>query len=250
MALVGTISGSNGTSNTAVTGTLVIANTNTLFPVIPGDAVFFISGALDGSSNSVFGGNVVSSGSISVKGPAGLDTVILQTDGDITGSSLLLNDGFVVTGSGIIESNTTIPALRVTQQGTGTAILVEDSANPDSSPFAVTGAGRVGIGTLAPAAQLFITGTDSTVPVMTVRSADAAVDTLVITSSAAAGGNVGIIQLNQGNLTNKRIINITNIGGGTSGLRMEAAGLGTLSFDNFNVTPQISTGNKKQKQEG
>lgn len=244
MALIGTISGSNDTSNTAVTGTLVIANTAGTFPSIQSDAVLFVSGGLDGTSKSVFGGNIVSSGSISVKDPSGTDVVILQTDGDITGSSLLLNDGFVVTGSGIIESNTTIPALRVTQQGTGAAILVEDSSNPDSSPFTVTGTGRVGIGTLAPTSQLFITGTDSTVPVMTVRSADAAVDTLVITSSAAAGGNVGIIQLNQGNLSNKRILNITNIGGGTSGIRMEAAGLGTLSFDNFNVTPQISTGNK------
>ncbi len=48
MALIGTISGSNRTSNTAVTGTLVIANTSTGFPVIPFDpagTVLFAQGS-------------------------------------------------------------------------------------------------------------------------------------------------------------------------------------------------------------
>ena len=67
MALVGTISGSNGTSNTAVTGTLVIANTASSFPTITSDAVLFVSGSVGGTSKSVFGGDLVVSGNIDGK---------------------------------------------------------------------------------------------------------------------------------------------------------------------------------------
>lgn len=49
--------------------------------------------------------------------------------------------------SGVISSNSTSAALRVTQVGTGDALLVEDSANPDASPFVITTNGDVGIGT-------------------------------------------------------------------------------------------------------
>jgi hypothetical protein len=46
--------------------------------------------------------------------------------------------------------NATTPALRITQTGTGNALEVEDSANPDATPFVVTAAGDVGIGTNTP----------------------------------------------------------------------------------------------------
>lgn len=62
MALVGTISGSNGTSNTAVTGTLVIANVNTGFPTITTDAVLFVSGNINGTGKTVVGGDLFVTG--------------------------------------------------------------------------------------------------------------------------------------------------------------------------------------------
>ena len=75
MALVGTISGSNGTSNTAVTGTLVIANTASSFPTITSDAVLFVSGSVGGTSKSVFGGDLVVSGNIDGKSGFSLSSV-------------------------------------------------------------------------------------------------------------------------------------------------------------------------------
>lgn len=72
MALVGTLSGSNGTSNTAITGTLVVANTTVGFPSIPSDATVFISGSIGGKQSgtgvTVFGGDIVVSGSITTNG--------------------------------------------------------------------------------------------------------------------------------------------------------------------------------------
>jgi hypothetical protein len=72
MALIGTISGSVGassslTSTTAISGTLVIANVRTNFPVITSDAVLFVSGTVGGTSKSVFGGDLVVSGNIDGK---------------------------------------------------------------------------------------------------------------------------------------------------------------------------------------
>jgi hypothetical protein len=58
----------------------------------------------------------------------------------------------------VMVVNATTPALRITQTGTGDSILVEDSANPDSSPFVVTAAGDVGIGTSSPGVKLDVVG--------------------------------------------------------------------------------------------
>lgn len=57
-----------------------------------------------------------------------------------------------------ISANTSGPALLVTQTGAGSAIRVQDSADPDSSPFVVDTTGQVGIGTATPANALDIAG--------------------------------------------------------------------------------------------
>ena len=68
MALVGTISGSNGTMVSAVTGSLIIADKDASnFPSKPGDAVLFVSGVVGGrgsltGSVAVIGGDLVVSG--------------------------------------------------------------------------------------------------------------------------------------------------------------------------------------------
>jgi hypothetical protein len=46
-----------------------------------------------------------------------------------------------------IKNNSSSDALRITQTGSGNALVVEDSANPDSTPFVIDASGNVGIGT-------------------------------------------------------------------------------------------------------
>lgn len=58
----------------------------------------------------------------------------------------------------VIAVNSTSDALRITQIGTGNALVIEDSANPDSSPFVIDASGNVGIGTNAPAQKLDVSG--------------------------------------------------------------------------------------------
>lgn len=88
MALVGNISGSNGTMNVAITGSLVVANRpDALFPSLPSDAVLFISGTQGGkgtSGVSVFGGDVVISGTLHGGSPLKIGTEI-----SLTGSLLM-----------------------------------------------------------------------------------------------------------------------------------------------------------------
>lgn len=65
--------------------------------------------------------------------------------------------GGTVTGPTVVDVNSASTALRITQVGAGDALLVEDSANPDSTPFVVTAAGDVGIG-MAPTVKLEVKG--------------------------------------------------------------------------------------------
>ena len=61
----------------------------------------------------------------------------------------------------VMVVNATTPALRITQTGTGNALEVEDSANPDATPFVVSAAGDVGIGTNAPSTALDVASSNS-----------------------------------------------------------------------------------------
>jgi microcystin-dependent protein len=64
----------------------------------------------------------------------------------------------VFTSNVTISANTSGPALLVTQTGAGAAIRVQDSADPDASPFVVDTSGQVGIGTATPGNALDIAG--------------------------------------------------------------------------------------------
>lgn len=54
--------------------------------------------------------------------------------------------GDTITGDMVISTNSTGDALRINQTGAGNALVVEDSANPDATPFLINGAGNVVLG--------------------------------------------------------------------------------------------------------
>ena len=79
----------------------------------------------------------------------------LTDDPNITftpGGSMALDINAAVNIGGIttISVSSASTALRITQTGAGDALRVEDSANPDSSPFVVEFDGLVGIGVTDP----------------------------------------------------------------------------------------------------
>jgi hypothetical protein len=102
-------------------------------------------GQITAASNGTGGGGT----------PGGSDTQVqYNNSGAFGGSSLLTFDGTTLTAPGtVISANTTSDALRITQTGTGHALLVEDSANPDATPFVVNADGKVIIGATTPVAD-------------------------------------------------------------------------------------------------
>ena len=104
------------------------------------------------------GGNVVEIGtnpsaivaaSITDTGLTSGRVTYATTGGLLTDSANLTFDGTTFTsGVSTVISGTdnTNAMLRITQLGTGNALLVEDSANPDSTPFVIDASGKVVIG--------------------------------------------------------------------------------------------------------
>lgn len=60
-------------------------------------------------------------------------------------------------GVGIFSGSSSTDMVRITQQGTGNALLVDDEQNPDSSPFVIDANGGVGIGTTIPSSSSKLT---------------------------------------------------------------------------------------------
>ena len=73
------------------------------------------------------------------------------TDGLLVDASTLTFNGTTFTAGvpTVISMSSSSDALRITQTGAGNALVVEDSANPDATPFVIDASGRVVIGTTA-----------------------------------------------------------------------------------------------------
>jgi hypothetical protein len=79
--------------------------------------------------------------------------------GTITPGSKLDIDASTGSTIGLrVSGETSTDLVRITQTGSGNALIVEDSSNPDSSPFVVDSVGSVGIGMTAPSFNLDVVG--------------------------------------------------------------------------------------------
>ena len=78
-----------------------------------------------------------------------------DSTGVVTTGSALTFDGTTFSApNSVITSSSSSAALRITQTGAGNALLVEDSANPDSTPFVVDANGSVAIGSTTASERL------------------------------------------------------------------------------------------------
>jgi len=216
MALIGTISGSVGagnvlTSNNAITGTLVIANTATDFPTIMSDAVLFVSGNIGGNSKAVFGGDVVTSGSLTVAG-------------NITGSNMLLSGDLAVNGGDITTTASTFNLLlnlatQLNVGGTTPNITIGTSTGQTTVNIA-TGTGTVGSA-----------ATPKTVNIGGNTSGTAAVF-VNIGSTTARAGNARITLHNEVHLTSGTLVG--SPGGVNNELTLVSSGSTIIKLDTNN----------------
>lgn len=74
------------------------------------------------------------------------DNAVARFDG--TTGKLIQNSAVTIAddGSTVIAANSASDGLRITQLGAGNSLVVEDSANPDATPFIVAGDGKVAVG--------------------------------------------------------------------------------------------------------
>ena len=131
---------------TAVTGTLGIGNGGTGLTAL-------------GSAGQVL---TVNSGANALEYQTPLVALPIT---DSAGNNVLSESGSVVTltaDTAVIEGSSSGDLVRITQTGTGNAIVVEDETNPDSTPFVVTNDGKVGIG-CSPSQKLQVQSTGGTI---------------------------------------------------------------------------------------
>ena len=167
---------------------VVIVNTSTDHKFINGETVAFINT----SGLAVSGAYVITY--ISTTSFSFVSAVSQSTSGNclLTNDAITLNG--IITPGAIIEGSSTIPALRITQTGSGLALLVEDTVNPDSTPFVIDAAGKVVVGNTTAIADFVNpqTGANNVSPTLQSDAASVAGSSLGLsswfTSTAQSGG--------------------------------------------------------------
>jgi len=120
---------------------LTTDGTNTSWAANPLGTVTSVSGTGTVSGITLTGtvttsGNLTLGGSLDLSSPPAIGGTMANT-GAFTS---------LTATSGVVNANTSSDALRITQTGSGNALVVEDSANPDSTPFVINSSGLVVVG--------------------------------------------------------------------------------------------------------
>jgi len=153
------VNGGTGFGSYAV-GDLLYANTTTTLAKLPDVATgnALISGGVDtapawgkiGLTTHVSGVLPTANGGTNLTSFTANGVVYASSTSALATGSALTFDGstLTATGNAIISDNSANAALRITQIGSGNALLIEDSANPDSTPFIVDSGGKIKTGYL------------------------------------------------------------------------------------------------------
>jgi hypothetical protein len=131
---------------------------------------------------------------------------------DFDEPNAFLNAGGTVAGPTVVSANSSSTALEVRQTGAGNAFVVEDSTNPDATPFVVDASGNVGIGTSTPDSLLYIAGSQGNIKAISGNS------------TAGAGSRL-IAQRSRGSVTSPSAVSA-----GDSLLIIGARGYGATTF--------------------
>jgi len=138
----------NGTTLSAATAGTDYAPATSGSSILYGNSAGGFNNVTVGSGLTFATGTLSATGGSSgdVVGPASAtDKAIVTFDGT-TGKLIQNNSGNTIgtTGNTVISvTDNTNAALRITQLGTGNALLVEDTTNPDASPFVIDATGAV-----------------------------------------------------------------------------------------------------------
>ena len=234
------------------------------------------AGQIDGNGGADISGGETTLSSLTVSDLSAGRVVFVGAGGSLTddvnlsfGANGLVvgSNGIKVTGVSTFSGSTSIndsasityngsdAALTVTQTGSGNALLIEDSASADSTPFVVNALGQTGIGTTNPGSLLHALGSYGTVRVENDNTAQYAASgielkgpagdersTKIIHGNSNAGGTETYFQIEQYDPAGSYVKTLAQYGyeydywafntGGTEKLRVTSdgfLGIGTTS---------------------
>jgi hypothetical protein len=163
-----TLSVANGVSDQSRNAVLVLggtlsANANLIVPAV--NKLYVVRNATTGGysvtvKTSAGTGVTLVNGFTQVMYCDGTNVVLASVPIRASDASL----GSITATKVVIADSSTSELLRITQTGTGNALLVEDSANPDSSPFIIDASGRVVVGYTSASTNIKDTGGTSITP--------------------------------------------------------------------------------------
>ena len=113
--------------------------------------------------------------------------------------------------------NSASDAIRITQTGTGKALSVEDSTNPDATPFVVDTNGSVGIGTSTPTTKLHVESTGYSGARALFKSSDSGNYITVQGVDAVGINDSAFINFEDGDIAHGSFIGLTGQATGSSG---------------------------------
>ena len=126
------------------TGVTIPAGTSR---VVAWNGVDFVATAVDAASISGLGAGVATF--LATPSSANLAAAVTDETGTgalVFGTSPTIATPAITGATTISVTDNTNAALRITQLGTGNALLVEDSTNPDSTPFVIDASGNIASG--------------------------------------------------------------------------------------------------------
>jgi hypothetical protein len=147
-----------------------------------------------------------------VYGPASAtDNAVARYDG--TTGKIIQNSAVTIADDGatVIAANSTTDGLRITQTGTGNALLVEDAANPDSSPTVIDADGRLILGSTSSVTVPNYGGTASGFALQTVGTASSGVGyvghSFGMFNNSTAGAGIFAVKSRNGTVGSHTIVN-------------------------------------------
>lgn len=146
--------------------------------------------------------------SVLQSGPVDLGSQPLTTTGAVSTGAATIG-GSITATSAIFSVSSSSDAVRITQTGSGNSLVVEDSTNPDSSPFVVDSNGSVGIGTTSPTTKLHVESTGFGAGRALFKSSDAGNYITIYGSNPVGTNDTAFIDFQDGDVANSAFIGLS-----------------------------------------